>query len=929
MTPNLHRVIATATSVFEGLAPFQNVRLPQPVDPNLPKRDWTVSALWTRDGLRPRWQRLAAIANILSDQDEVGLWERVLHDLSIPLGILALDNNCLVLSHARSNQTTVKEVKLEELGRELEQYRERLFSPLALSRFRSGQLSFSDLEETVSAEGFTLLLRHRAQLDKALESGINGALRPYVQPSATPRSLDLALPYFESVLVVTVAYLGARILEDKGFFGPTHRMVSDPKELLQKTIAETNGFFRRAVDNELDNLELESREQLAFYLGASVAFSLIDHHDVGRLYEKAQSIVQRALESFLESIAVAPENISGIQPRLIKLQQHYTPIAVADQMLKHLPLERLHPDERFVFDPAAGSGSLLLASTRRLASLDDTPLGPERQEYLTRHIAGNDIDDLARLVTRLRYILEQESIGSAELFPIPMPDFFDRDFRGFTKKSLPIRARVIVANPPFAEHTDVQRAAEFVELALTWLSDGDQFAFVLPGVFLTGSSHGIREARSQLTKRCKILESWRLPEGIIGISARQAASVVLGEVGQRSNGYSVARAVLSAAKKEAVRDEGFLGQAWIVRDPVDEDWRGLVAPSIELKSPTKPLGHMFYIVSGVTRDKRFPPIDQEPPNIKVKKYWQLRYKGQGSLWADPDNVTTGRYIRYGRQYLEGARSEDEAVFDQSKVLVGRSVNINAKEPLVARLDTTGFCPDNNVFCICTLESVGKAIEAAPAGWSDLNEYQRLLWLVGILNSEMSFDLSLQGRDSRRLSLPLLSGFDLPARVDRRIVEVAEKMVERDKIRLAITAPDPLRRQLNVLVEKSYGNPRRLKLIRTGILPDLELWHRERGERTYSVIGQVLDSSPTDRRILLHLNGLIEDEQESWLPLLPELPGWALDGTVFQAELSEDIRTFSDLANRPWALRSVKHTPHPYESFEDLEAQFAASIGSRE
>jgi type I restriction-modification system DNA methylase subunit len=42
-------------------------------------------------------------------------------------------------------------------------------------------------------------------------------------------------------------------------------------------------------------------------------------------------------------------------------------------MLELLPLERLHPEERIIFDPAAGSGSLLLAATSRLAGVSDIP----------------------------------------------------------------------------------------------------------------------------------------------------------------------------------------------------------------------------------------------------------------------------------------------------------------------------------------------------------------------------------------------------------------------------------------------------------------------------------------------------------------------------------------------------------------------------
>jgi hypothetical protein len=57
----------------------------------------------------------------------------------------------------------------------------------------------------------------------------------------------------------------------------------------------------------------------------------------------------------------------------------------------------------------------------------------------------------------------------------------------------------------------------------------------------------------------------------------------------------------------------------------------------------------------------------------------------------------------------------------------------------------------------------------------------------------------------------------------------------------------------------------------------------------------------------------------------ELPGWALDGTVFRAELSEDIETFAELAQRPWALRKFRRTPYPYLTNEELTKKLSRMI----
>ena len=96
--------------------------------------------------------------------------------------------------------------------------------------------------------------------------------------------------------------------------------------------------------------------------------------------------------------------------------------------------------------------------------------------------------------------------------------------------------------------------------------------------------------------------------------------------------------------------------------------------------------------------------------------------------------------------------------------------------------------------------------------------------------------------------------------------------------------------------------------------------------TLTVTGQVLEFSQERGQILLRLSGLLDDNEEEWIPLPQELPDWALDGAVFRAELSEDIETFQELSQRPWALRKFRHTPYPYLTSDDLKAKLSRIVG---
>lgn len=904
--PRLNSLISATTKQFGDISShFSHVTLPKRLNGH---QNVQIASLWTKDGLRPRWGNLAAVADFAQSPDNLEWWHEFLTEFEIPLGMLVVPEDYLFLSRTPNGKIKSQQISAEELPAELARQRDALFTPRALGKLRTGQLSFADLEESVTPESFAFLTRQRKQLDKALQDAILGAMA----------AQDARGESDEAVLTVAIAYLAARILEDKGFFGPQQMPTYDPKALLQRTVERTDGFFTRAFKQKLPLLSDSVLQQLALHLGAGVTFTLVDHLDVALMYEHVAQVLSKT----------ANPDRAG----LIELQQHYTPIAIARRMVEYLPLERLRPEERTIFDPAAGSGTLLLAATSRLASMSDIPTGEKRASYLSQHIVGNDIDPVAALVTQLRYTLVQETFGQTDLFPTPA-HFGKQDYRSYSKETLPIKPRVIVANPPFAQacpeergNGNVQRAVQFVEHALTWLSDGDQFAFVLPQTFLTGSTYGYRQTRKELAERCHLFECWQLPEGVVGLTAQQPVCIVLAEVGKSISRHTIGKAILSRASRNVIQENGFLGQAWVAEVAQDSaDWASVVAPPISIPVPTVSLNELYQAYIGVTPRPSVSPVKESPEGVKVKRYWKHSWREHGRLWIDPQCINDDeRYILYGQEFLKRRNSQYEHLYDLPKIMIGRTVNRGSKEPLVVCLDTIGFCPNNNVYCVSIRNTEDKMQTLLK--WSPLSDEKKRLWLLGILSSDLARDLSLSKRNTRHLSMTGIRNFPLPAQVDPKIIELTRAMVERDQRREAISDPDPLRQALNQAVEASYGNPYRMELVRTGVLPDLKWWEEERKKRSFTVSGQVLEVSPDNRQILLHLIGLLDDEEEAWITLPSELPGWALDGTVFEAELSEDVETFDELTKRPWALREFQHTPRPYLTLEELMLDFADSLG---
>ncbi len=895
------------------IEPMRNIPMPQ-----MDGEPVKIDALWTDGGLRPNANVLAFFVQPISNENELEQWKQRLEKWPIRGGLLVgFDTLHLIKPSNLSSRLDEEILDINAWRETLISPKPELFTPKALSQFRQGQLSLADLEDTISERSFSFLLRQQEKIDKAFQKAIKGALeqvKSYRNSGSSRNEIE------GHVIRVAIAYLAARILQDKGFFGTDGAIESnEPLDLLQLMVTRTNGFFSRALDSTQYTNEV-IRQQLALHMGQSVSFVLTNHRDVGSLYEKA--------------IIELPNKLNG--NTWGDLNRHYTPIKVAERILELLPLERIRPEERFIFDPAAGSGSLLLAATARLAQMSDIPSeGQLRRDYLASHVIGNDLDADVNLITQLRYFLATESIGIGNF--LPSPNFHHEDYESFSKENLAQKIghkpRIVIANPPFEIRGDKQLAFEFVKQATNWLDEGSQFAFILPSSFLSGKFRGISAIRKELSKKCELFEIWQCPMGSVGIDAKQDICVVSGVFAQSSKNNTISRAVISIPEAFEIRENGYLGTSWITEINSNGDWSGITSPKIILNIPTIPLSNIFFIFNGIKHRVGNSPVENPPTDRPYKRTWQRKWAKENSVWADPQRVhPIKKWIIYDELALERPRFQFADLFDKSKILVGRIANIASNKSLSAQIDTTGFCPNTSIWCILPIQEAQRTkkvyqSEDKPQNWDNLNFEQQKLWLLGILISDLAVELSMDSRGNVTLTGNILQQFPLPLSIDNEIIDVTDQMVKREQNHEPIPNPDPLHQKLNILVEKSYGNPIWIKRQRTGKSPELKAWQEEqKRNQTLTVIGQVLNINQDKNQILLRLSGLLDDNEEEWISLPQELPSWALDGTVFRAELTEDIETFEELAQRPWALRKFRHTPYPYLTNDELKTKLSRMTG---
>jgi len=545
-----------------------------------------------------------------------------------------------------------------------------------------------------------------------------------------------------------------------------------------------------------------------------------------------------------------------------------------------------------------------------------------RRTYLANHILGNDIDPNARLITWVRYALVQETLSDT----FPAPDWFtEKDYESDEAWPLSPRPSVIVANPPFGKVGKEQKAVIFLEHALKYLEQGDLFAFVLPQSFLTGTFYKVRGIRQSIGDRCHILETWQLPEGVVGLKARQQTCIISGVVGERKT-YSIARAIVSGAKQELIREKSFLGQTWI-GNVASAQWQEVTTRVPTISIPSVSLSHLFHVSTGVSIAAGVKPMAYQPRDTKVKPFWRHGWKEPFSMLADARRIKPGeRYIRYGCPWLR-RQPKNENVLNSSKILATRSINRNSKEPFAAYLDMIGLSPTSDMFCIVPKNSPDslKAFDAVT--WGALTDYERMLWLIGILNSSIAASILMSNRNPRHIIEEHLEAFPLPTTIDRDIISLVNDIIQWEQRNTSEEDLVLLRKRLNEVVIDAYGNPYiPPPLTTTGELSEIQDWHKELREPSLSVTGQVLEVNAEQNQIFLYLEGLLDDDTEAWVPLPPELPGWALDGTVFSADLSETVETFAQLRERPWALRNVCHTPTPYLSLSEIAGELFTPAG---
>ena len=385
----------------------------------------------------------------------------------------------------------------------------------------------------------------------------------------------------------------------------------------------------------------------------------------------------------------------------------YTSRRITQLVLDRLPIEEVAPDERFLLDPTCGSGSFLMAGEQRLAELirPRRLSDAEKAAKASGFIQGNDRDPFAVLVAQLQLVLDKPDSECQYHF-----HKVDIEFDPSTGASIGVpyarRPSIIVGNPPFLRHGNVEEsAALFFHAAVKdWLADGGLLGFVLPATFLSGAGR-CRTVREAILESCELLEAWDLPRNVLsdekdgngGTNGGDIEScVVLLRKRKPSQDlvsfcrvFSVDR---NAEARKLFRHKGLFSSHGLCNPAEDWEplpgsrwWASALAPALRRLGESRQclgLKDVCQVTNGIKQAPEKPVKAASPPSPEHVPWLQTSPRARAfslSVWQEG---VLSDYIRYpGKMKPDGTRSSGpDAIRTREKTLAKMNGGKKASSP---------------------------------------------------------------------------------------------------------------------------------------------------------------------------------------------------------------------------------------------------------
>ncbi|WNM29076.1 N-6 DNA methylase [Streptomyces sp. Li-HN-5-11] len=660
----------------------------------------------------------AIMAAVVDYEAEIrGHWVEAAASLATPAMLIALPDRLSLWRVSVDNEKT-REIQTAPIGSENLIVRELAsLTPEAVSR---AKLNFS--QNPLFPVDLELFEQSRKKNRSYLTEQVEAAMQAADESMQGQSSADVSR--------LVIGALAVLMLRDKG-------QVTDgpPAVLIDVAQQRYPGYFDWL--NHFSPTGIETFDSIVREIGDRVNFAGLEPAMVSDVYEQALVTHSQRREQ----------------------GTYYTPPAVAKQLLEMVPIETIHPQNRFILDPACGSGTMLLAASDRLKKLQPAEADAlERHRYITSHLRGYDQDLFATEVTKLSLLMT--ALPSGNSWRVESRDALAQNLDAQDRPS------IMVSNPPW-QHTRrgkpaVERADAFIDWMLDNLVEDGFLACVLPLSWVKSKTS--KSARTNLLERATLIEMWRLPsETFQSTTDAIAPAVIIAQKktgGHRGNRVTLVKRVsgrvgaLSRFLETGIPDYSYTTLPGKSGEGLLE---GPLTRFFKQHPGVVPLGDVALIRNG---------RPHEPGRPKRKEseatHWELSSLRDLKAFGSPDESRLIP-VKYPEDFSKTGQSD--GYMRSAKVLVvAKRWNTSNPWRIKAGVDLRGVVPR---------ETFHMAIPNADwSGWEGLASEDRLFSILAVLGSGMASCWVDEREPGRNISPTTIQALPIPA-TRESLIELAK------------------------------------------------------------------------------------------------------------------------------------------------------------
>ena len=412
----------------------------------------------------------------------------------------------------------------------------------------------------------------------------------------------------------------------------------------------------------------------------------------------------------VESLAYVYENTLVTQDTRKTFSTHSTPYAVAEYIVRNLPFEDLHPENRKVFEPFSGHAIFLIAAMQRMRELLPPQMtSRDRHEYFVKMLSGLEIDEFALEVGRLSLVLAD----------YPNPDGWRlHNGDGFTSPQFAKElndANIVLCNPPFERFSKQEqtkygntlfkaKAGEVLDRVLK--RPPQLLGFVLPRVFVDGGQYS--RLRTTLGNSYSTFELLELPDRVFEHSEAETVLLLASQRGNSPTLLTVGK-VLNSDLQEFYATQR---TSYQTQDSVDEPsskfegrmWLPQLTEVWDTTNKFRKLGSLAEIHRGIQFNQ---PLASGSTQLVSSVEFPAGKKGlhrvKGAV--EPFIVTHTEYLNTSEEFMGNSAYRYD--WEAPKLIVNANAQSRGNWRITASIDRSGLV------CYQNFHAIWPRIELSP------------------------------------------------------------------------------------------------------------------------------------------------------------------------------------------------------------------------